>query len=223
MKSIYKMAVVIMLSGLLSGCLVTRGEIRQAVAPVPPTNQQIQQANEVNQMDQIDSEIRHLRGRVGDLENSVNTMQTNHASDLSTLDSRVTTIEGNDKVYESELTKLDTEYMQLQQEIEALRTSYDKLSKQRRFEPRRPNLNVIVEARQSFAEKKWQQAIVEFQKYRQIYPHGLHYAEATYKIGFSFSKLGMKSDAKTFYAEVAQKYPKTLWGKRAAEKLKALK
>jgi len=44
--------------------------------------------------------------------------------------------------------------------------------------------------------------------------------EALYKIGMSFESLGMGEDAKGFYQELVEKYPKSPEAKKARKKVK---
>ena len=53
-------------------------------------------------------------------------------------------------------------------------------------------------------------------------PKGKRYADATYKIGMSFQELKLKDDAKAFYQEVIQKFPKSSEAKKAEVRLKKL-
>ncbi|MBK9294536.1 MAG: tetratricopeptide repeat protein [Oligoflexia bacterium] len=48
-------------------------------------------------------------------------------------------------------------------------------------------------------------------------------AEATYKIGLCFTELGLKKDAKEFYKDVIEKYPKTSWAKKAKYRISQIK
>jgi TolA-binding protein len=74
-----------------------------------------------------------------------------------------------------------------------------------------------------FGAKKWKEAIVSFQKYRDQNPKGKNYADATYKIGVCFQELGMKDEAKSFMEEVTAKFPNSKEAKKAAFRLKNLK
>ncbi len=217
MKLILLAAVALM----LSGCLVTRDEIREDQQQ-PPSQQQVQQADEANRLDEIDGEIRTLRGRVGDLENNLNTSDADRTNKSAALAERVKALEDRSKIYEDELSKLDSEYLQIAQKVEALRASYDALQ-QARAKKKLSKKNSYKIASGSFNKKNWKEAIVDYQKYRELNPHGDHYAEATYKIGVAFNKLGMKPEARTFYTEAAQKFAKSKWGKKAVKKLKSLK
>jgi TolA-binding protein len=78
-------------------------------------------------------------------------------------------------------------------------------------------------AQDLFAKKEWKQAILNFQKYRDENPKGAKFADATYKIGVSFQELGMKDEAKTFYEEVLNKFPKSEDAHRAKIRMKGLK
>ena len=71
--------------------------------------------------------------------------------------------------------------------------------------------------------KKWKDAIVVFSKYRDQFPKGKKYADATYKIGVCFQELGMKEEAKPFLEEVVAKFPGTSEAKKASFRLKAPK
>ena len=205
----------------LSGCLMTADEIRED-RQQPPSPEQVQQANQVNRLDEMDGEMRTLRGRVDTLENNLSTANTAQSNQEQALDARVKSIEDKSKIYEDELTKLDAEYLQISQKVETLHASLDALHKARATK-KLSKKNSFQVASSSFAKKKWKEAIVEFQKYRELNPHGEHYSEATYKIGWCFYKLGMKPEARTFYSEAATKFGKSIWGKRAAKTLKALK
>ena len=71
--------------------------------------------------------------------------------------------------------------------------------------------------------KKYKEAIVAFQKYRDGNPKGRSYGDATYKIGVSFQELGLKDEAKTFFEEVTSKFPGSKEAKKAAARMKSLK
>ena len=73
-----------------------------------------------------------------------------------------------------------------------------------------------------YGQKKWKEAIVAYQKYRENQPKGKFYAEATYKMGESFLALGMKDESKSFFEEVRVKYPKSPLAKKAEKQLKSL-
>ena len=73
-----------------------------------------------------------------------------------------------------------------------------------------------------YSQKKWKEAIVAYQKYRENQPKGKFYADATYKMGQAFLALGMKDESKSFFEEVRVKYPKSPLAKKAEKQLKSL-
>lgn len=73
-----------------------------------------------------------------------------------------------------------------------------------------------------YAEKKYREAIFEFQKVRDLYPKSDKSSDALVKIAFAFAALGLVDDAKLFLEEVGRTYPKSNAAKLAKEKLAEL-
>lgn len=84
------------------------------------------------------------------------------------------------------------------------------------------NLNAFGRAELSFKQMNWQKSISDYQLYREQYPRGADYAEATYKIGVCFQELNMKSEAKVFYQEAVSKFPRSKAAKKSKFRLKQL-
>ena len=68
--------------------------------------------------------------------------------------------------------------------------------------------------------KQFKKAIVDYSKFPEKYTKSNHMPEALFKIGLSFEALGMREDAKGFYQELVEKYPKSAQAKRARPKAK---
>lgn len=68
--------------------------------------------------------------------------------------------------------------------------------------------------------KEYKKAVVEYSKFPEKYPKSAHMPEALYKIALSFDALGMKEDAKGFYQELVEKFPKSQQSVKAKKKLK---
>ncbi len=73
-----------------------------------------------------------------------------------------------------------------------------------------------------YEREEYQEAIASFDSYRKRIPKGRRYAQATLKMGRCFEKLKMKNDAKAFYKEVIQRYPKTAVALKAEANLQKL-
>jgi TolA-binding protein len=83
--------------------------------------------------------------------------------------------------------------------------------------------NLFDSALSNFEDKKWKEAILSFEQYREKNPKGKHAAEAAYKTGVCFQELGMIEEAKVFYQDVLAKFPQSDMAKKAQSRLKALK
>lgn len=71
-----------------------------------------------------------------------------------------------------------------------------------------------------FKLKLYKKAILEYSKFPEKYSHSSHMPEALYKIGLCFDALGMKDEAKGFYQELKEKYPKSAQAKKIKKKVK---
>lgn len=70
-----------------------------------------------------------------------------------------------------------------------------------------------------FNLKEYKKAIIDYSKFPEKYTSSKRVPEALLKIGMSFENLGMKEDAKTFYQELIDKYPKSAESKTARKKI----
>lgn len=197
---------------VLSGCLKTRSdlgggskqEMREQLV-----NMQEAHAQQTVRFQDYDQQLRDLRNRIDVLENELNQARSQESQSLSkeelqrVLDERL-------KAYEEALSKLDQQVRSLS----AQRTSSSTKAAHGGAD------QLYVQAEQAFDKKNWKKAIVEYQKYRDASPKGKKYADATYKIGVCFQELGMKGEAKSFFQEVIDKFPKSREAKKAEYRLK---
>lgn len=79
------------------------------------------------------------------------------------------------------------------------------------------------EADQLFESKDYKRAATALQRYREKNPKGKRLGEATYRIGVCFQEMGMKAEAKAFYAEVLERFKKDPAAKKATFRLSQLK
>ncbi len=216
--------IILMAMGLfLSGCLVTRQSIRENVKGEPLSPEQQRSANSEVRYQEMDEQMRLMHGRVESVEHSLSVLNADKSgSQVEALNSRKDLNEKL-KIYEEAISKLETQYLTLAQKIEALELDRKSTAGTGSANSKSSSKNSYELAEIEFSKKKWKEAIVAFEKYRSINSSGKHYGEATYKIGFSFQELGMKTEAKAFYAEVVEKYPRSDWAKKAQSRLKTLK
>jgi TolA-binding protein len=81
----------------------------------------------------------------------------------------------------------------------------------------------LRDADEFLSNKEYKRAIVHYQSYLNKKPHGSKAADATFKIGYCFAELGMKKDAKEFYAETIESFPGTPQAKKAKANLSKLR
>lgn len=215
----------------LSGCLKTREQLRGEV----PNNslqrqsvqQQLDQAREAKEkaapggykFEEVDEQMRQLNGRVDALENSVSLL---NAAGTNERDNQSKLIQAQDQkfaIYEDALKKLETQVQSLNQEVERLRSANTPV----KTSPQAGSKSSYEEGEALFGSKKWREAIVSYQKYRDGNPKGKFYPDATYKIGVAFQELGMKDEAKAFFDEVREKFPTSKEAKKAAIRVKSIK
>lgn len=224
----------------LSACLKTRAQLRdEGEEPHKPVS--VQPVQEVRPqehyvVDELKSEMTQLAGRVEDLE---------RAQKESAAQSSVTEKEELKKI-EARLLQLEEEQATLLEDLKKIQESsalgdpieiYKKGKTQfgaEQYElaaetfghylkiPKVKNAQdaIFFRGESYFHLKQYKKAIVEYSKFPEKFPHSTHMAEALLKIGNSFDALGMKEDAKGFYQELLDKYPKSLEAKKARKRVK---
>ena len=203
----------------LTGCLLTRGQVKTAEERKELSEQmktlQEKSANDQAQMDDFRSEVRSLIGRTENIERQFTDLNKTKDLDQSKDEDRL-------KAFEEALTKMEATIIGLSTAVEELRKQIKISSKKSKSSENVPKGN-FKSAEFNFSEKKWEDAILGYQKYREMNPRGRRYATATYKIGVCFQELGMKKEAKVFFEEVIAKYKKSKEFKKSKYRLSQLK
>jgi TolA-binding protein len=229
---------------LLSGCLQTRAQLRENdmedSAPQRQTvaQQQQQQApravvvrpapNTVaSRLEEYDEQMRDMNGRIEALENNSNQNSSSLSAEKQAQARDKQALEQRFTVYEDALKKLQTQVQALSDEVTHLKTAPPPPPPapvaSAAAGKEKPGRTAYEEGEELFNNKKWKEAIVSYQKYRDAYPRGRSYGDATYKIGVAFQELGLKDEAKSFFEEVTSKFPGSKEAKKAAVRLKSLK
>ncbi|MCE3009241.1 MAG: tetratricopeptide repeat protein [Proteobacteria bacterium] len=208
----------------LTGCetLVTRSEVREVESKRQMQEQvstlQKTTADVNNRFSEIESDLRQVNGRVEVIENKLNFSSRVQAD---------SSIEQNKKILllQEEMTRVEAQIQSMQADLQGLRQAVEAaLSAAPKSEiTSSSKKNPFQIGEDEFNQKQWKQAILSYQKYRDTYPRGKSFAEATYKIGVCFQELKMNDEARTFYEEVIAKFPKSNEAKKAQARLKNLK
>ncbi len=205
----------------LSACLKTRSELRGDYNPSPrnsansaPATQggsQQQRAQIDSRFFEIDQDFRQLYGKIEILEKKVSDLapqsgagavsSEESSAKMSRLEKRMSTIE-------EALLSLDKKVSQLGNTGSSI--SPDKIK------------GPFARGEAYFARAQYEKAIESYDQYRKNFPKGQKYADATLRMGQAFQRLKMNQDAKAFYQEVIQRFPKTAVANKAQENLKSI-
>jgi TolA-binding protein len=212
----------------LPSCLQTTAELRgnrpqqantpSGETPPPPPIVTKQQKDAVESMrtDDINKDFRELNGRIEVVENQVN--QLRDSEKVKALEMKVAQLESKIGLLETTVTDLNNKS---QKQIAAAGihgSDVKEIGKDiGKVEP-----IALQEANKLYDKRKWDEAILAFEEYRKGNPQGKMYADATFKIGICFQNMGMKDDAKAFFKEVVDKFPKSKEAGLAKGKLKKL-
>ena len=189
----------------LTACLQTRNKIKETATVTPAERERAQEA--ARYMD-YEEQIRTLNGRIEELANTI--QQMSEAKNHRDVEREEMKQEFDErlKTYAESIAKMEAEMAQLRSQSNAM------VAGKQAAQNAKAQANPFANAEALFTQKKWREAIVSYQSYRDRYPDGSNYSEATYKMGVAFQELGMKDEAKAFYNEAVKKFPKS----KAAEK-----
>jgi TolA-binding protein len=72
-----------------------------------------------------------------------------------------------------------------------------------------------------FKKQQYNKAIVDFSRITEKFPKSTYHSKSLLRIAESFEALGRKEEARAFYSELLEKFPKTAEGMIAKKRLKA--
>lgn len=214
---------------VLNRCIVTQSELNQNpnpasrynvpktynapkndVSPQTRTNQEI--AVLETQIKSYEEQFRVMLGRIEELETKSSSSGKADAERIKDLEQAI-----SEMLVQQELLKNEIKAgKEAQAQIQAQKT------KEAQESASTPTGNLEL-ADKLFAESKWDRAATEFQEFRRKNPKSSEISIVTYKIGVCFQELGLKSEAKTFFNNVIQSYPKSKASKFAKFRLENLK
>jgi TolA-binding protein len=202
-----------------TGCLKTRNELQEVeqrqVMQQQVVSLQRSNADAGSRVTELEEVIRELNGRIDAFE--VRLGKNNESIEENLKTSRQQNQELNEKI-----TALQEALTKIEKDLGSFNESTSNSEKSSALGAVK-KLDAYEMAQSFFEKKDWKQAILNYQKYRDEFPKGGKFSEATYKIGVAFQELGMKEEAKTFFDEVLTKFPKSKEAQRAKTHLQALK
>lgn len=199
----------------LTACLQTRANLRGSQGSTTPvTVQQQKAAEDVLKKEDNDKEFRELYGRIETVEKQVS--EGKDSEKIKSLETRLAQMETDMGLLRATVSELNAKSKKEAQ----MMSSDERAEKGAKSAP--VSKSALSDAAKHFNEKKWDDAILAYEDYRKKNPKGAEYAEATLKMGLCFQNMGLKDDAKVFFKEVVEKYPKSKEADTAKSKLKKL-
>jgi TolA-binding protein len=194
----------------LTGCLMTRSEVSEEQRMQQQVSQlQKTRADQDATFQNFDERFRSLTGRVETLEHQ-NQILNQEKEDLK---AKVAAAESRFKELEQAILQVEHSTTLKPKEEDRPEVTTGSSKKRTAFD----------EAEEFFAQKQWKKAIAFYQKYRDKNASGSDFGTATLKIGQCFQELKMYKEARVFFEEVVEKYPKTRLSRTAQAKLNQIK
>jgi len=242
MSNLIRVSTCVLILSIFTGCLKTRAQLKDDghqndsnSQPVPAQVQDVQpQGSYV--IDELKSEITRLTGRLEDLERTQKQAASEkpaaNPEEVKALQARIVELEQAQASMLEALKKMQNsapvpdatdsfergknqfQSGSFDQSIENF-SSYLKSPKGKHVEE-----STFLRAEAFYEIKQYKKAIIDYSKFPEKYTKSKKLPYVLYKIGLSFDGLGMKDDAKGFYQELVDKFPKSTEAKKAKAKLK---
>jgi tol-pal system protein YbgF len=247
MKIAVPLSFFVSMSLLATGCLKTRAQLKEDEAedrkgpskPVPTQVEEVQPQGRYV-IDELKSEITRITGRIEDLERNQRDQASAGANanreELKKLETRIIELE------QAQAAMLDAiKKMQAQPPAPAAAAESEDLYKKSQAQYQAGNYEAAVETLNGYLKnpkakhtedatflrgdayfglKQYKKAIIDYAKFPEKYSHSKKVPMALWKIGQSFEALNMKAEAKGFYQELLEKFPKSAEAKKAKKKVK---
>lgn len=225
-----------------SGCLRTRAQMQEETSDAAQTRavsagvQDIQPQGSYA-VDELKSEVARLNGKIDDLERT----QRDLKKDDPTKDELIKKLETRVAELEQAQMQMIEALKKMQQEPEKPKASPSELFRNAKDafrekdysraidlfsaylktnDPNHPEEATYLIGEAHYAQKNYRSAIVDFSGFNEKFAKSRRVAASLYKIGQSFEALGMKDDAKPFYQELVERYPKSPEARAAKSKVK---
>lgn len=219
-----------------AACLKTRAQLREEedTRGVQANVQDVQPQGEYV-IDELKSEITRLTGRIEDLERAQKQDAKKEAGaakdEVKRLEGRIVELEQAQANMLEAIKKMEhsaTSSADPGELLERAKAAFKSEKYEAAVEEldaylKSPKAKKVEEAlllrgESHFHLKQFKKAIVDFSKFPEKYTKSSKMPEALYRIGQSFEALGMKDDAKGFYQELVEKFPKSPEAKRLKKK-----
>ena len=167
------------------------------------------------QFHEINESLRHMNGQFEVLQKQITDLKEQNQH----LENR---LEETDKQNKDTLGLLEQEIELLRSGRPSARGKDKRKSQNKNYRKKRSKKTSLLlnKGNQHFQNKRWKQAIINFENYRQeSAKKDSSFAHATYRIALSFEKLGMKENAKSYFEELVKLFPRSHLAQKAKSHL----
>lgn len=186
-------------------------------------NLQVNRADTAVKFQEVSTEVMHLNGRIETFESKLNSLDKGMNAKEKLSEQHFAEMNNRIKTLEEASVSLNQKIDSIINELQTLRSSIatahkaekEKPAKAEKAAEKSSDKGPFTSAEEEYNKQNWGEAILSYMKYREQNPKGKRYAEATYKIGYSFQQLGKDAQAKSFYLEVVNRYPSSPHAKKA--------
>ena len=226
---------VLVSSFLLTGCLKTRAQIKksdstqQAESSTETEHETSAKHSASYELDEVKHELTRLSGKLEEVDHLQHSQNYGELKEyLARLDGRISELEKNQVLIMGELKALKDEKVQAVKDAavsssDLMVQGYQMLS-DKKYEEAAEKFRLLisknikgkeaVEAHFGLGEaeygvKNYKKAIVQYSKVQELSSKSARIPTSLYKIGLSFQKLNMGKEAKGFFAELVERYPKS--------------
>ena len=200
----------------LSSCLLTHKEIEEEL-----------ELGHSDKEETVDSPTEGQENQKEEHKKTITTHEVSVVEKISQMEVSIRELRGQvekrDKVQEDRLAELEKGLLSL---IQTLDLRVATLAEEVKNKTRKKNSvstdnpdKFFKEAEKLFKEEKWKAAIINYEKYREKNKKGQFYRKSTFQIGLCFQKLSMSKEAKVFFREVLESFPKSAEAKEAKKLL----
>ncbi len=214
----------------LPACLKTRAQVRTDSPDEAPKSSELL-ASQAAAIDELKTELARLTGRLEELERAQGQASKNEGTAqleaVKKLETRlneleqaqIETLENLKKVQTSSPAADPVSWLEqgksrlISGDLEGAAESLSEYLKSSK--PRQAEEATFLRGEAYFGLKQYKKAIIDFSKFPERFQKSRKMPEALYKIGLSFDALGMREDARNFFQELIEKFPKTAEAKKA--------
>jgi TolA-binding protein len=208
------------------------GETVPAPQPAtePGASPAVVQAQPTSQygMEEMRAELSRLSGKVEEMEHEKKSQQATQAEEQQKLLSRIAELEK--QLQEKEAAAKGPSVPEGKTALQAAKESFTNSKYENAIsfldgfiesnpKPKELEDATFMRAESYFRLKEFKKAIIDYSKFPEKFQKSNYHPKALLKLAESFEALDMKEDAKFFYQDLFDKFPKTLEGKVAKKKI----